>query len=165
MPLFQIQDSDRPVWVIAPSYGLAVEYYDKAIAIENECEPGEVEPPTGVCHICEDCDILIGPSDCFLDAMPDKEWHRNIDETLKHFIWPLLNVSHSIVGETRVTLQDMVLVRLSKWTDDELIVAEAYVSAVDLYNSDQSDIDLPAKPEPIEELERFVAEATDGLTK
>ena len=52
--IFQIQDNDRPMFVIAGSWGEAVSLWKRAIAIENECVIEEVEEPKGVALVCEE---------------------------------------------------------------------------------------------------------------
>jgi len=133
MPLFHVEDTDRPVWVISPNWGLAMEYYNKAIALENECDVGDIEPPRGVSYICDDNDILIGPADCFLDDMPD--WERNIEKTF-HVVWPVLAISQAVAGSDLDALEDSVLIRISKWTDQQMKGVESYVQAGDEDRSD-----------------------------
>jgi len=58
MPLYQIQDDDRPMWVIAPSFQGAIDQWVKFIAIENEIPQADVEGPTGVIKIADDSEIV-----------------------------------------------------------------------------------------------------------
>lgn len=58
MPLYHIQDMDRPMWVIAENYGHAVARWTAVVASENDMAQEDVEPPQGVAHICEDCELL-----------------------------------------------------------------------------------------------------------
>src|ERR1041385_685774 len=46
MPLFHVQDSDRPGWVIAENFAEAVRKWETAVAKENDGDKGE--PPKGV---------------------------------------------------------------------------------------------------------------------
>lgn len=59
MPLFKVQDPDRPMWIIADTFGGAIEEWNKVIAIENDIKEDEVDPPIGVEFICPDEDIVI----------------------------------------------------------------------------------------------------------
>lgn len=59
MPLYHVQDSDRPMFVIAANYQAAVKRWETLIALENECEPDGIEPPQGIAHVADDNDILI----------------------------------------------------------------------------------------------------------
>lgn len=56
MPLFHVQDSDRPLWVVAKDYVDALESWREQIIHENE---GEVSEPQGVQHVCDDDELLI----------------------------------------------------------------------------------------------------------
>lgn len=58
MPLFNVQDSDRPMWVVAESYGAAVEKWIKFVAKENDMEPEDVEAPDGVMLVCHDDEFI-----------------------------------------------------------------------------------------------------------
>ena len=58
MPLFHIQDDDRPAFVVAENYAKAVGKWQHAIAVENDGEPGGL--PQGVAHIADDEDIIVG---------------------------------------------------------------------------------------------------------
>lgn len=55
MPLFQIQDDDRPVFVIAVNFEHALTRYETLVRSEND---GEYEPPKGVAYLADDDDIL-----------------------------------------------------------------------------------------------------------
>jgi hypothetical protein len=58
MPLFHIQDSDRPAYVYAESYAKALEKWTEEIKRENDGEAGE--PSRGISHICDDDELIIG---------------------------------------------------------------------------------------------------------
>jgi len=58
MSLYHIQDSDRPMWVMARDYGHAVNKWKVFIAKENDMEEKDVEEPVGVELVCEDNDFL-----------------------------------------------------------------------------------------------------------
>ena len=60
MPLFHVQDGDRPAWLIADNYGDAVYLWTGAIAHENEMRPKDVVPPDGVALVCHDGEIIEG---------------------------------------------------------------------------------------------------------
>jgi hypothetical protein len=58
MPLYHIQDVDRPMWVIASGYGHAVSKWKTLVAKENEIKESEVEDPETVDFICYDDEII-----------------------------------------------------------------------------------------------------------
>lgn len=58
MPLFQIQDSDRPMWIVAQNYGEAEDKWRKLVAKENDMSPEDIESPYGISFICEDNDFM-----------------------------------------------------------------------------------------------------------
>lgn len=58
MSLYHVQDSDRPLWVQADSYGEAVTKWKLVIAIENEMAADEVEEPCGVSFVCDAEDFI-----------------------------------------------------------------------------------------------------------
>jgi hypothetical protein len=58
MPLYHVQDSDRPMWVIANDYGDAVDSWKKFVAQENDMSYLEVEEPRGVQFICDRDDLI-----------------------------------------------------------------------------------------------------------
>lgn len=58
MPLFHVQDDDRPMYVIANCYAIAIEKWRAVVASENDGEdPGD---PAGVHLIADDEDIIVG---------------------------------------------------------------------------------------------------------
>ena len=57
MPLFHIQDSDRPAWVFARNYAHAFRKWDAIVSRENDGE--ETEPPYGITYICDDGEIIL----------------------------------------------------------------------------------------------------------
>jgi hypothetical protein len=63
MPLFHVQDSDRPMWVIAPSFAEALDKWAKVVAEENDFTEDAglylaENPPNGIAHICNDHELL-----------------------------------------------------------------------------------------------------------
>jgi len=58
MPLYHIQDDDRPMWVMARDYSHAVSKWMVAVAQENKMEVKDVEEPRGVQLVCEDNDFI-----------------------------------------------------------------------------------------------------------
>lgn len=59
MNLYSIQDSDRPMWVIATDWMNAIEKWRARIREENPFEEGEPEPePEGIQFICGEDDLL-----------------------------------------------------------------------------------------------------------
>jgi hypothetical protein len=59
MSLYHVQDSDRPLWVVADNYGQAVDRWTAVIADENNMLPAEVAAPQGIHHICDDDELLL----------------------------------------------------------------------------------------------------------
>lgn len=58
MPLFHVQDSDRPGWIIAKDYGDAERKWRDAVAKENDERSLDVEPPMGIEFTCQDNEII-----------------------------------------------------------------------------------------------------------
>lgn len=62
MPLFHIQDNDRPAWVVADDWNHAIKKWEKALVLEygeDEMEGG-IEPPLGIQLVCEDRELIVG---------------------------------------------------------------------------------------------------------
>lgn len=76
MPLYRVQDDDRPMWVIAPSWGDAIEAWKTQIRVEND---GQCSEPSGVELVCYDNDV-VGRSD-LLDA---QQQLAAVDAALAH---------------------------------------------------------------------------------
>lgn len=55
MPLYHVQDDDRPMYVVANSFSHAISKWKDVIMEEND---GEASDPKGVCLICEDDDLI-----------------------------------------------------------------------------------------------------------
>lgn len=56
MPLFHVQDSDRPMWVIGKDWQDALTQWKTVIAHEND---GDVGEPDGIQHVCDDDEIIV----------------------------------------------------------------------------------------------------------
>jgi len=56
MPLFHVQDSDRPLFVVAKDWHDAYEQWREQIIHEND---GDVSDPQGIQHICDNDELLI----------------------------------------------------------------------------------------------------------
>ena len=56
MPLFQVQDNDRPMYVVADDFQDAFSKWEKVIREENGGEVGEL--PLGIMYICADVDLI-----------------------------------------------------------------------------------------------------------
>ncbi len=56
MPLFQVQDSARPLWVVAKDWHHALQQWKDQIAIENDGDSGD---PNGIMHVCDGDDLLV----------------------------------------------------------------------------------------------------------
>jgi hypothetical protein len=57
MPLYQIQDGDRPCWVVATTWDDALTQWRAVIAREND-DMDEAEPE-GIARICDDDELII----------------------------------------------------------------------------------------------------------
>jgi len=57
MPLYKVQDSDRPMFVVGESFERALEMWKVQVASENpDCD---VSPPDGITLVADDLEILI----------------------------------------------------------------------------------------------------------
>lgn len=57
LSLFHVQDSDRPMWVIAENYGQAIERWREQIAKENPKDDCSDDHPDGVSLIASGTDL------------------------------------------------------------------------------------------------------------
>lgn len=58
LSLFQIQDDDRPMWVVAENWNDALAKWKAQIALENQLALSEVTEPKGILLVCEHNDLL-----------------------------------------------------------------------------------------------------------
>ena len=58
MPLYYVQDPDRPVYTIARTYGEAVDKWKMLVSRENAMPTVDVEDPIGVSYICDDDEFV-----------------------------------------------------------------------------------------------------------
>jgi hypothetical protein len=56
MPLFHVQDSDRPMWIVAGDWQSALGQWKHRIATENDGDDAE---PEGIQYVCDDDDLII----------------------------------------------------------------------------------------------------------
>lgn len=56
--LYQIQDADRPLWVIAENWNSALDKWKRVVAQENDMEPNEVDEPRGITLVCEADELI-----------------------------------------------------------------------------------------------------------
>lgn len=59
MPLYHVQDPDRPLWVVAKNYQDAIDKWKRVIAVENDDDLDAVDDPQGIAHICDDNELII----------------------------------------------------------------------------------------------------------
>jgi len=59
MNLYHVQDSERPMYVIANDYGHAVSLWSRQISSENDDETPD--PPDGVCMVACGTDVTSFP--------------------------------------------------------------------------------------------------------
>jgi hypothetical protein len=57
MPLFLIQDPDRPAYVFARSFAEAHAKWKRVVSAENDGDAGE--PPQGIQFIADDSEIIL----------------------------------------------------------------------------------------------------------
>lgn len=65
MPLFLVQDSDRPAYVVAENWGAAILKWKAAVGPENDLPPEEMDEPRGVQLVAENNDLIV--DDDFVD--------------------------------------------------------------------------------------------------
>jgi hypothetical protein len=56
MPLYQVQDSDRPLWVVAKDWQDALAQWKAVIAAENDGDDAE---PQGIQHVCDNDELVM----------------------------------------------------------------------------------------------------------
>ena len=56
--LFHVQDSDRPMWVLATNWQQAIQKWKTLIAIENDMIASCVEEPLGVNFVCDSSELI-----------------------------------------------------------------------------------------------------------
>lgn len=57
--LYHIQDSDRPMWVVALDWPDALNKWKELVSFENEQTPDEIEPCQGIQFVCDSNDLLL----------------------------------------------------------------------------------------------------------
>ena len=57
--LFHIKDYDRPMWVIAIDWEIALKKWTEFIAIENYISVHDVEKPLGIDFVCDDQELIL----------------------------------------------------------------------------------------------------------
>ena len=57
MPLFHVQDSDRPAYVVAKTYSEAVSKWQHAVSAENDGE--YAGNPSGISLLCDDDELIV----------------------------------------------------------------------------------------------------------
>lgn len=60
MPLFYVQDDDRPGYVVAENYADAERKWRAAVAEENDGD--DCGPPRGIAMLCEDNELIVDES-------------------------------------------------------------------------------------------------------
>ena len=58
MPLFHVQDTDRPMWVRSKTWGEAVYLWKRFVAVENDIIPEDVEEPLGIQFLAADDEVI-----------------------------------------------------------------------------------------------------------
>ncbi|KKM78195.1 hypothetical protein LCGC14_1362420 [marine sediment metagenome] len=56
--LYLVQDPDRPLYVLASSWTIALRKWKGVIALENDIPVSDVEEPQGIQLICENNDLV-----------------------------------------------------------------------------------------------------------
>ena len=57
MPLYHVQDSDRPCWVVAASWNDALAQWRTLIAKEND--DSDDADPQGIAYVCDNDELII----------------------------------------------------------------------------------------------------------
>jgi len=58
MPLYQVEDDLRPMFVVAPTYEIALKKWNAFVAKENDCN--DAYPATkGIVRVADDDEILL----------------------------------------------------------------------------------------------------------
>lgn len=57
--LYKVQDSDRPMWVVAGNWRKALEAWKLYVGPENGVSPKDARDPEGISLICENDDLLL----------------------------------------------------------------------------------------------------------
>jgi hypothetical protein len=57
--LFHIKDSDRPMWVIATDWEMALKKWTQFIATENTMSIHDVEKPLGIDFVCDSQELIL----------------------------------------------------------------------------------------------------------
>jgi hypothetical protein len=62
MPLFYVQDSDRPAWVVADDWNHAIEKWEAALEseLDEDDRGGPIDPPNGIQFVCGDDELIVG---------------------------------------------------------------------------------------------------------
>lgn len=58
MKLFHVQDSDRPMYVVAENWEKALRKWRNCVAAENEGTDPEDHEPSGIQYVCDEDDLI-----------------------------------------------------------------------------------------------------------
>lgn len=56
MPLFHVQDSDRPMWIVGKDWHDALAQWKAQISAEND---GDESEPLGIQHVCDNDELIV----------------------------------------------------------------------------------------------------------
>lgn len=59
MPLYHVQDSDRPLWIVATGFGHAAVKWKTIVAEENAIQYLDVDGPSGIYLLCDDDELVV----------------------------------------------------------------------------------------------------------
>jgi len=60
MPLYHVQDDDRPAFVVAEDYAEAINKWTQAVALEEDLDPESIDDPLGIALICDTDQLILG---------------------------------------------------------------------------------------------------------
>jgi len=62
MNLYQVQDEDRPMYVVAESWEAAFDAWCEVVERENNMGSEDVVMPKGIVYVCDEHDLLLPPT-------------------------------------------------------------------------------------------------------
>lgn len=59
MPLFLVQDDERPLYVVAENFTKALEAWREIICEENDATMEQLDDATGIQKLCDDDELIV----------------------------------------------------------------------------------------------------------
>jgi hypothetical protein len=139
MPLFHVQDSDRPMWVIGKDWQDALSQWKKLIAAENKGETGE---PQGIQHVGDDDELIVW-------GFPPLPLTRDADET--EFAIPTPEVlkvmSDFSAGHRLCDRERREITNVQPSDDGRMVMAQFYHDDSEWFPLEVSEICAPSPEE------------------